>query len=299
MTIDDWDGSGGDRRRVAHTTAVGPRPVGAATRTADEQTLVHQRVGNDTMMSIRTKALLMRWVLSFAKQTPRPPSIFYRPFSDCQVRGLDAIYSAAFGELRDGVFVEVGAYDGQFASNTCFLADLGWRGVYVEAIPEFAAACSTRHQHNINVTVVNAAVGKEIGSTELYLAGALSTRNDDFYSAYQNIFWAKSELSRLKVTTPILTLNKLLCDCNIPNGFELLVVDVEGSEPDVFEGFDIVRWKPKMMIVELEDPDFVEIDRIREPIHALRRRILESGYTEMYVDAINTIFIANFTSYPG
>jgi FkbM family methyltransferase len=239
----------------------------------------------------------MRCVLFFAKQTPLPPSIFYRPFSDCQVRGLDAIYSAAFGELRDGVFVEVGAYDGQFASNTCFLADLGWRGVYVEPIPEFAAACSARHQHNINVTVVNAAIGKEVGSTELHLAGALSTRNDDFYSAYQDIFWAKSELSRLKVTAPILTLNKLLSDCKIPNGFELLVVDVEGGEPDVFEGFDIARWKPKMLIVELEDrhPDFIKIERIRDPIRRLRTHILESGYTEVYIDAINTIFIANFS----
>jgi FkbM family methyltransferase len=208
---------------------------------------------------------------------------------------LDAIYNAAFGNLKHGVFVEVGAYDGQFVSNTCFLADLGWRGVYVEPIPEFAASCATRHKRNPNVIVVNAAVGKEAGSTELHLAGALSTRNGNFYSAYENISWAKKLLSHRKVTAPIVTLDDLLDEHKIPNGFELLVVDVEGGEPDVFAGFDITRWKPKMLIVELEDqhPDFIEIASIREPMAQLRRDILDAGYVEVYVDAINTVFRAN------
>jgi FkbM family methyltransferase len=197
--------------------------------------------------------------------------------------------------LKRGVFVEVGAYDGQFVSNTCFLADLGWRGVYVEPIPEFAAACATRHQRNPNVAVVNAAIGNEAGSTELHLAGVLSTKNDNFYSAYRNISWANRFLTDRKVTAPVMTLNRLLADCEIPSGFELLVVDVEGGEPDVFAGFDLAWWKPKMLIVELEDqhPDFVEVESIREPIAQLRRDILGAGYTEVYVDAINTIFRAN------
>jgi FkbM family methyltransferase len=251
---------------------------------------------DNTMTAGRIKTLLKR-LLPYvpAARTALPPSSFYRPFSDCQVRGLDAIYNAAFGNLKHGVFVEVVAYDGQFVSNTCFLADLGWRGVYVEPIAEFAAACATRHRRNPNVAVVNAAVGDEAGSTELHLAGALSTRNDSFYSAYRNISWAKRFLSDRKVTVPVTTLDRLLSDCEIPNGFELLVVDVEGGEPDVFAGFDLARWKPKMLIVELEDhhPDFAEIESIREPIAQLRKDILGAGYTEVYVDTINTIFRTN------
>jgi Methyltransferase FkbM domain len=142
---------------------------------------------------------------------------------------------------------------------------------------------------------VNAAVGNETGSTEMHLAGALSTRDDNFYSAYRNISWAKRFLSHRKVTAPAITLNHLLSDCKIPNSFELLVVDVEGGEPDVFAGFDLALWKPKMLIVELGDhhPDFVEIESIREPMAQLRRDILGAGYTEVYVDAINTIFRAD------
>lgn len=246
-----------------------------------------------TAVPIKT---LLKHLLAYAPavRAALPPSSFYRPFSDCQVRGLDAIYNAAFGNLKRGVFVEVGAYDGQFVSNTSFLADLGWRGVYVEPIPQFAAACAKRHQRNPDVTVVNAAVGKAAGTTELHLAGVLSTKNENFYSAYRNISWAKKLLSHRKVTAPVVTLNDLLDEHKVPDGFELLVVDVEGGEPDVFAGFDLTRWKPKMLIIELEDhhPDFMKIESIREPIAQLRRYILGAGYTEVYVDAINTIFRA-------
>jgi len=246
-----------------------------------------------TAVPIKT---LLKHLLAYAPavRAALPPSSFYRPFSDCQVRGLDAIYNAAFGNLKRGVFVEVVAYDGQFVSNTCFLADLGWRGVYVEPIPQFAAACAKRHQRNPDVTVVNAAVGKAAGTTELHLAGVLSTKNENFYSAYRNISWAKKLLSHRKVTAPVVTLNDLLDEHKVPDGFELLVVDVEGGEPDVFAGFDLTRWKPKMLIIELEDhhPDFMKIESIREPIAQLRRYILGAGYTELYVDAINTIFRA-------
>jgi len=115
---------------------------------------------NNIMTPRRIKTFL-NGLLPYSVRTPLPPSSFYRPYPDCQVRGLDAIYNAVFGNLKHGVFVELGAYDGQSVSNTCFLADLGWRGVYVEPIPEFASACATRHWRNLNITVVNAAVGRE------------------------------------------------------------------------------------------------------------------------------------------
>jgi FkbM family methyltransferase len=244
----------------------------------------------------RAKALV-KPITRYLPAATLPPGSFYRPFADCQVRGLDAIYNAAFGTLKYGTFVEVGAYDGQFVSNTCFLADLGWWGVYVEPIPEFAGACAKRHRGNPGVTVVNAAVGKAAGSAELYIAGALTTRNDDLFSAYRNISWAKGVLSDRKVTAPVTTLDRLLDDYRIPAGFELLVVNVEGGEPDVFAGFDLARWNPKMLIVELGDvhPDFMDIDSIRAPAALLRKQILQAGYTEVYVDAINTVFRADAT----
>lgn len=242
-------------------------------------------------------------LLQRVRPKPKPPAdalpagSFYRPYRDCQVRGLDAIYDAAFGHRKHGVFVEIGAYDGQAFSNTCFLADLGWRGVYVEPIPEFAAACTERHRRNPAVAVVNAAIGNAAGATELHVAGVLTTGNHSTYAAYQNIAWTKGAMSGRKVTAPVMTLDSLLEDCKIAAGFDLLVVDVEGGEPDVFAGFELARWRPRMLIVELCDahPDFMEIESVRAPAAQVRELILNAGYTEVYIDAINTVFRCNRT----
>jgi hypothetical protein len=71
--------------------------------------------------------------------------------------------------------------------------------------------------------------------------------------------------------------------------FELLVVDVEGAEPDVFAGFDLTAWRPQALIVELHEgnPDFTAT---ADASGKLRADILGSGYREIYVDIVNTIF---------
>ena len=48
-------------------------------------------------------------------------------------------------------------------------------------------------------------------------------------------------------------LDTLMEKIEVPKGFDVLVVDVEGKEPEVFETFELDEWKPKMLIVELED----------------------------------------------
>src|SRR5579885_680685 len=76
---------------------------------------------------------------------------FYRPTQTCQIPILGGLYEHLFGERTDGTFVEVGAYDGETYSNTSSLADLGWRGVYVEPVPSSVARCRQRHARNPRV----------------------------------------------------------------------------------------------------------------------------------------------------
>lgn len=45
-------------------------------------------------------------------------------------------------DFDNGIFVEVGANDGQTQSNTAYFArHRGWRGLLIEPIPELAARC--------------------------------------------------------------------------------------------------------------------------------------------------------------
>jgi hypothetical protein len=90
-----------------------------------------------------------------------------------------------------------------------------------------------------------------------------------------------------------LRLETVLNRYNIKPRFDLLCVDVEGQEYDVFNSFDLEYWKPKMIIVELEDDhlSFQQYEDYIVDVKNLREKIENSGYTEIYRDKINTVFI--------
>ncbi len=107
-----------------------------------------------------------------------PP--FYKLPPTCQVPKIDVIYEQYFGQRTDGCFVEVGAFDGEYSSNTSGLADIGWTGYYIEPVPEYCQRCRERHESNKNVTVSECAIGSEPGNVEVNVGGPLLER---FYRA--------------------------------------------------------------------------------------------------------------------
>jgi len=218
------------------------------------------------------------------------PAWFYQPSSSCQIPTLAFLYELFIGQRNDGTFVEVGAFDGESFSNTSCLADAGWRGVYVEPIPEFAERCRARHHNNRQVSIVNAAIGDTTGRTRIAVGGPLSTVCSDVADEYQHISWAQQEFATPRtLDVPLLTLNRLLEDERIQPGFDVLSIDVEGYEEAVFSGFDLDRWRPHLLIVELADTHS-ELTTKRSGHAALSRRICSARYGIVYKDAINTMF---------
>ena len=88
-------------------------------------------------------------------------------------------------------------------------------------------------------------------------------------------------------------LDTLMTKLNVPNEFDILVVDVEGKESEIFKTFNIDDWLPNMLIVELEDehPSFQKYPELVEEIRQLREFILSKKYVEIYRDKINTLFV--------
>jgi hypothetical protein len=101
---------------------------------------------------------------------------------------------------------------------------------------------------------VNAAVGASGTSIRLHVADTHSTAAEDHFAAYKTITWAKNTLTGQTIEVPVQRLDAILEAHAIAPGFELLVVDVEGYEPEVFASFDLRAWRPRMLIVELPDP---------------------------------------------
>ncbi|MCA9201574.1 MAG: FkbM family methyltransferase [Planctomycetales bacterium] len=224
------------------------------------------------------------------------------PSRTCQVPGLRHIVATHLATTATGTFVEVGAYDGERFSNTSWLADNGWRGVYVEPSSEFSRLCRLRHCLN-RVQVINVAAGEADGHAMLKQIGSLSTLSDETFDEYQRIPWARGQIEK-KLEHHGITIRRLdsileSLECSV--GFELLVVDVEGFEESVFRGFDLERWQPRMLIVELCDvhEDFSANTELVQSAQRVRAHISNSGYTEVYRDAINTVFVRCQSGYPS
>jgi len=220
-------------------------------------------------------------------------SMYYPQVTDCQIGTLNHLYSQFLGNHEEGTFVEIGANDGLLFSNTWGLSERHWRGIMVEPIPALAAACRRNHREHPNVVVVEAAISDGAQSEiTLAVAGALTTANPEQKREYAAIEWSSYELTGRDVVVPSQTLDHLLEAGGVSPGFDVLVVDVEGFESAVFAGFTLPEWRPKMMIVELADthPTF---SATQSADAELGRSLVAAGYTIVFKDAINTVFVSD------
>ncbi|MDR2820443.1 MAG: FkbM family methyltransferase [Desulfovibrio sp.] len=225
------------------------------------------------------------------KQDFRSVDAFYPVSETCQIPCLADIFKVFLGERNNGVFVEVGAYDGEYASNTSCLADIGWNGLYIEPISSHYEKCVARHANNKNIKVIHTGISSTPGSQEMHSIGPLSTLDESSYKNLGNMEWAQEYAQRKDTEIVSLAcLEDILMQEGISPDYDLLVVDVEGYEPEVFKSFSLENWMPKMIIVELHDVS-VNYKKFHKPFRELYLSILEIGYVAVYKDFSNTIFI--------
>lgn len=211
----------------------------------------------------------------------------------CQISNIKEIYKKAGLDPCVGTFVEIGAFDGENFSNTSFLADQGWRGIYFEPISHHARLARVRHCLN-RVKVFTFGIGPERGAFEIAAMGPLSTMKRENYLAFKKISWAAEAAAKARFeSVQIVPLESAFNLARVPKRIDLLVVDTEGSEEEIMAMFLKSGWLARVAIVELEDAHesfllerdlVVRHERVREWMHA-------AGYRELYRDSINTVFI--------
>lgn len=199
----------------------------------------------------------------------------------CQIPGLADIYEKVFGPDFVGTFVEVGAFDGMTYSNTWGLAE-NWKGLYVEAHPDFARQCISVHRHHPKIWVESCACGASEGKIDLTVYGECSTT----VLSRWNRDWGMND-NTPKITVPMFTLETLLFMHKIGQ-FDLLVIDVEEAEIEVLKGFNIYEHRPKMVIIELHEGQGTGQDQKGWQTPWVDNYM--KGYEKIYIDNINTIY---------
>ncbi len=164
--------------------------------------------------------------------------------------GEDSWLATNFEVRTSGVFVDIGAGDGVHGSNTLYFENLGWRGLCVDADPRNHRPLRNHRR----CAVETCAVAPTSGPATFGMYGPKPSwsglrRNGIGYQPVTVICTPLADL-----------LNRWMID-----EIDLLSIDVEGTELDVWDSFDADRTPPAIVIVEFDDSIPT---RRRDHIHA-------------------------------
>jgi FkbM family methyltransferase len=154
--------------------------------------------------------------------------------------------------MRNGVFVDVGAFNGVDLSNSLFFEeDLGWTGICIEPDPEtYLSLCANRPcAHNLCLAASDAPGTREfIRANEL---GGFRGTTDEARINRENMFVGRTNV----VTEPLRT---ILADAAVDE-VHYVSIDVEGAEIEVLRGIDFEAAAIHSMTIECN----AQIDRER------------------------------------
>lgn len=195
--------------------------------------------------------------------------------------GEDALLADRFAGKRDGFYVEVGALDGEFLSNSFYFEKaLGWRGVLVEPNPVQAELCRRNRPGSI---VANFAAVAPGGPATVTLQVAEGNEGYSTLSANRNYsrLLAERNIVTTGMSVKASTLDEILHDAQ-PAAIDFVTIDVEGHERDVLRGFDVARWAPAVVLVESAGgaPDVVVAWRLFRAGYARVRRVVINDWYE-------------------
>ena len=152
------------------------------------------------------------------------------------------IINDVFFGKKDGYFVEMGATNGIYVSNTLILErDYGWDGICIEPAPSDFSDL----KNNRRCTCVNKCVDETEGEVEFLLAGEVGSiideETDNSYEKRKDKIDSLKEKGRvIKIET--VTLEKLLDECDAPSVIDYFSLDVEGAETRILRKFNFDKY---------------------------------------------------------
>jgi len=148
-----------------------------------------------------------------------------------------------FQDRREGFFLDVGCAGPKKDSNTYYLeSELGWSGIGVDALPEYADAWRRKRPKS---RFFNYIATDRSGLVQTFYRSELP----GISSIQPRKTFSGKEVKYTEIKVPTITLTKLLDDNHVSK-VDLLSMDIEGAELLALAGFDIDRFRPQLVCIE-------------------------------------------------
>jgi FkbM family methyltransferase len=188
----------------------------------------------------------------------------------------DLVAMAVSGWRQGGYFVEFGAMDGVYASNTVLLETVyGWSGILAEPARCWHNALPNNRRCLIDYRAVARESAQELRFKETDIQLGFSGLTDYFEATEMHTAnRLRSSGSEYMVTT--VSLNDLLNQHHAPKVIDYVSMDTEGSELAILEGFDFSQHRVNLWTIE---HNYVESTR-----HAILDIMTHNGYQRILSD---------------
>jgi FkbM family methyltransferase len=159
-----------------------------------------------------------------------------------------------FRDRRGGVFLDVGSFHPRQNSTTYYLESrLGWSGIAIDALPGLAPGY---RKHRPATRFFNYIVTDHSGTLEtLHVAGPLSSVSEEWVEQLPAA--RETEFEAKEIQVPTITLDELL-EANSVSQIDFLSMDIEGSEIPALRGFDLERFAPALVCIEVAQANRAE-----------------------------------------
>lgn len=193
----------------------------------------------------------------------------------------DVILWRVLREVKNGFYIDAGAFDPDIHSVTRTFYESGWSGINIEPSKFHFQKFLKVRDRDINL---NLAVASENGVLPFFemREGGLSTVNENVAAKHrmQGFQFEESQVQSRRLSDII--------DEYVPGRIiHFLKIDVEGFEKMVIEGIDLGKHRPWIIVVE----SFIPLTQ--QPNHAEWEQILlNNSYHHVYSDGLNRFYLA-------
>lgn len=212
------------------------------------------------------------------------PKIFL-PQKSYSMLGEDVEIDKFFYNKSNGFYIDVGCYHPLEGNNTYLLYERNWRGINIDANSLSIELFNMARPKDINI---NLAVDQKKSQTKLFFRKEINMLNT-ISKKFAKIHFLKGFKEKLVNTD---TLDSII-EKTVYKGREIdfLNIDVEGNELNVLHSLNFDLYKPKLICIEIHNPDkmytYDEAKIIESPIYNFLQK---SGYKKKWNKEFSFIF---------
>lgn len=195
----------------------------------------------------------------------------------------DVLLWRALKDVVNGRYIDVGAQDPVADSVSKAFYDLGWRGVHVEPVPQYASLLRAQRPDE---QIFQVALGATAGIERIYCIP--DTGLSTVVEAVAKRHATESGFAAKELLVPRMTLDQIFESLPDPSPVHWLKIDVEGAEKAVLSGWNKQRYRPWIVVIEATLPGSTV-----ENFADWETQLTSQAYAHVYSDGLNRFYVAD------